>query len=69
MSMHQKMHILTQQCFSRLHNTSENIPEGRKIEHLNVFMKDLKLSGYSETDRRTILQGAIQTHLKLKKKK
>ena len=62
------MHILTQQCFSILHNTSENIPEGRKIEHLNVFMKDLKLSGYSETDRRTILQGAIQTHLKLKEK-
>ena len=68
MSMQQKIHILTQQCFSRLHNTSENIPEGRKISHLDEFMRDLKMSGYSENDRMNILQSAICTHLKLKYK-
>ena len=47
MSMSQKMAILTQQCFTRLHNTSDDVKESQKVEILNSFMQELKASGYS----------------------
>ena len=68
MSIKQKMHILTQQCFSRLHNTSESISTSRTVQLLDEFMIDLKVSGYSERERKNILEGAVNTHLKLKDK-
>ena len=68
MSLKQKMHILTQQCFSRIHNTCENVSTTRTVQILNEFMIDLKISGYSEQDRKKILEGGINTHLKLKAK-
>ena len=66
LSMQQKMATLTQQCFSRIHNTSDNVDEDVKFESLNEFMHDLQISGYSEKDRLTILRGAINTHKNIK---
>ena len=65
-SMQQKMATLTQQCFMRLHNTSENIPQTTLITILNDFMQELCSSGYSENDRLNILKGGINTYKKLK---
>ena len=63
------MTILTQQCFTRLHNTSNSIPEERKVDILNDFMKELKLSGYDEKDRYSILTGGIKLMKTSKRKK
>ena len=65
-SMKHKMAILTQQCFMRLHNTSESIPEITRVAILNEFMQDLYISGYSERDRYNILTAAINTFKKIK---
>ena len=67
-SMQNKMNILTQECFRRLHNTSDFVENDIKLSILNDFMKDLKLSGYNERDRENILIGGIQTYSKLKQK-
>ena len=66
--MNQKMTILTQQCFSRLHNTSEEINDNVKVEILNTFMKELKASEYTEKDRENILKGAVNTYKNIKTK-
>ena len=68
MSVNQKFSILTQQCFTRIHNTSEFINSDIKIAILDDFMKELKISGYNEDDRLKVLQSAINTHNKLKQK-
>ena len=60
------MATLAQQCFMRLHNTSETASETIKLALLNEFMHDLWKSGYSESDRFNILTGAINTYKKLK---
>ena len=62
------MNILTQECFRRLHNTSEFVEPEIKEGILNEFMADLKLSGYNEKDREIILRGGIYTYSKLKLK-
>ena len=67
-SMKQKMAILTQQCFTRLHNTSNSIDDSIKVSILNDFMKELNASGYSEDDRLNILEGAINTYKKILEK-
>ena len=67
-SMQNKMNILTQECFRRLHNTSDFVENDIKLSILNDFMEDLKLSGYNERDRENILIGGIQTYSKLKQK-
>merc|ERR1712082_272050 len=51
MTMRQKMTILTQECFRRLHNSSPNLPVEKTKETLDRFMEDLVLSGYNENDR------------------
>ena len=66
-SVKQKMSTLTQQCFMRLHNTSENASEITKVTVLNEFMQELYSSGYSQYDRLTILKGGINTYKKLKR--
>ena len=66
--MKQKMHILTQQCFSRIHNTSDSAKADEKADLLSDFMEDLKISGYNECDRKNILESALKTHMKLKEK-
>ena len=66
LSMQQKMSSLTQQCFTRLHNTSESIDDKVKIDILNDFMYELHISGYSEKERLTILKGGINTYSNLK---
>ena len=50
-SIKNKMTILTQECFRRLHNTSEHADQKVKETILNEFMIDLKLSGYNEKER------------------
>ena len=69
MTMNQKMNIVTQQCFTRLHNTSEDADEEIKVKVLNEFMNDLQLSGYNEQDRLTILEGGVNTFRNLKEKR
>ena len=59
-SKQQKMATLTQQCFS------EEICETLKISILNEFMQDLYESGYSEWDRKQILEGGINTFKNIK---
>ena len=66
LSMQQKISSLTQQCFTRLHNTSETIDDKVKIRILNDFMHELRISGYSEKERLTILRGGINTYNNLK---
>ena len=66
MSVNQKYNILTQQCFTRIHNTSENISDEVKVNILNEFMEDMALSGYNESDRLKVLRGAFKTHINLK---
>ena len=71
MPMNKKIQVLTQKCLRRLHNTYDDIPEDKKKETLEQFMKDLRLSGYNELERLNILQGGFKTYenLKLKEKK
>ena len=59
---------MTQQCFFRLHNTIQEADEAIKVKILNDFMNDLYLSGYDEKDRKSILEGGINTYLNLKEK-
>ena len=63
-----KFTILTQECFRRIHNTSENVDINTKVSILNEYMKDLKISGYDEKDRLNILVGGVKTYSKLKQK-
>ena len=68
MSHRQKITTLTQECFRRLHNTSDDIDENVKIVILNEFMESLTVSGYSESERLSILEGGLNTFKKLKDK-
>ena len=68
LSMKQKMTILTQQGFTVLHNTSEDINDNVKVDLLNEFMYRLQISGYSESERENILRGSIKTYVNLKLK-
>ena len=66
-SIKQKMNTLTQQCFSRLHNTSEELDDSVKVEELDKYMQELKLSGYTESERLKILKGGINTYKNIKR--
>ena len=68
MSMNKKMEIVTQECFKRLHNTSDLMDSETKICLLTEFMRDLKSSGYNESERETVLEGGIKTYANLKSK-
>ena len=68
MSAQQKFNILTQQCFRRLHNTSDRFDLEVKTRLLSDFMLDLKNSGYDKKDRYRILRGGIKTHKNIKEK-
>ena len=68
MPKQQRMQILTQECFRRLHNTSDDTPDEIRNEILNNFMKDLKQSGYNENDRLNVLKGGFKTFENLKTK-
>ena len=71
MPMNKKIRLQTQECFRRIHNTSDDIPEDKKKDILEQFMKDLRLSGYNEQERLNILKGGFKTYenIKLKEKK
>ena len=68
MDKHKKMNTLSQECFRRLHNTSESICEDIKLSILNEFMVDMKNSGYNEKDRLNVLNAGIRTYRNLKQK-
>ena len=70
MSNRQMMKIQTQECFLRLHNTLEDVTTVEKVEILDKFAEDLKLSGYNEEKRKDILANGVKTfeNLKLKEK-
>ena len=68
LSIKNKMTILTQECFRRLHNTSELVEDSVKADILNEFMVDLQLSGYNEKEREDILLGGFSTYSNLKAK-
>ena len=67
-SIRNKITILTQECYRRIHNTSEKIDSDTKCDILSEYMNDLKESGYNEHDRLQILIGGINTHSKIKEK-
>ena len=56
-----KFTILTQECFRRLHNSSDELDMCTKCDILSEYMKDLKISGYNEHERKFILEGGIKT--------
>ena len=68
LSSNVKFATLTPQCFKRIHNTSEHIMFNEKVEILNTFMRDLKISGYNECERKAILYGGLKTHQKILEK-
>ena len=68
LSMKNKITILSQECFRRVHNTSELIEEDILTNTLNIFMKELKGSGYNEKERKTILEAGLKTYSNLKEK-
>jgi len=41
MALSVKFATLTQQCYKRIHNTSENTPLERKVDIMNEFMQEL----------------------------
>ena len=63
-----KFTILTQECFRRVHNTSDHVDVNTKVKILNEYMRNLKASGYNEKERENILLGGIMTFSKLKQK-
>ena len=66
LSMKNKVTILSQECFRRMHNTSESVNIVTKAEILSDFMADLKLSGYNEKERYNILIAGLNTYSNLK---
>ena len=50
-----------------MHNTSEELDDNVKVEELDKFMQELKLSGYSESERLNILTCAINTYKNIRK--
>ena len=68
LSSNVKFATLIQQCYKRIHNTSEHIMFDEKVEILNTFMRDLKISGYNECKRKVLLYGGLKTHQKILEK-
>lgn len=64
----QKMTVLSQEVFRRLHNTEPELPEKFKNDILDTFMEDLMISGYKEKERFIILKNGMKTYENLKKK-
>lgn len=50
LAMKQKMSILSQETFRRLHNTKFEVENETKVDILNSFMADLKSSSYDEKE-------------------
>ena len=59
---------MSQECFRRIHNTSNECKSEVKVDILNEFMIDLKTSGYKECERKVILEAGLKTHWNLKHK-
>ena len=61
MSQNQKLSILTQGVFRRIHNTKPEADENMKVKILDLFMEDLRHSGFNEKERLKILTGGFRT--------
>ena len=68
MPIRNKINILSQEVFRRLHNTSSDIEWDKKVVMLEKFMNELKASGYSKKDRAEILQSGVRRFENLKQK-
>ena len=68
MPLSKKIETLTQGVFRRMHNTKEEVDNDVKVEILNKFMEDIKVSGYNENERFNILKGGMKTYENLKNK-
>ena len=63
-----KINTISQEVFRRLHNTKHEIDWKRKTEILEKYMKELKASGYSESDRQEVLKSGIKRYESLRRK-
>ena len=52
---------MTQEVFRRIHNTKAEAEESLRNEILDMFMIDLKHSGFNEKERLRILEGGFKT--------
>ena len=68
MPYRQKITVLSQEVFRRLHNTKHELHEKFKNEILNEFMIDLKISGYNQKERLNILKSGFKTYDNLTEK-
>ena len=66
MPMRKKFDTLSQGVFRRLHNTHEEVNEEDKVEILEKYMLQLKVSGYNKRDRYEILKSGIDRYENLK---
>ena len=66
LSTKSKITTLTQEVFRRLHNTAESVNTNLKNEILNKFMLKMKMAGYNQKERYTVLKGGIETYKNLK---
>ena len=62
MSKSQRMNILTQKVFRRLHNAILEVDDEVKTGIMNNFMVDMKESGYNERERLSVLKSGLKTY-------
>ena len=68
MPIKKKIECLSQETFRRLHNTKEEVNNEEKVEIMNKYMKELKMSGYNEHDRFQIIKSGYNNYENLKRK-
>ena len=68
MPIRKKIEFLGQEVFRRLHNTKHEVENSLKVDIMNKFMIQLKMSGYNEFDRLQILKSGFNSYDKLKMK-
>ena len=60
LSFSKKRTILTQECLRRLRNTKVELGQEVQRKHLNIFMLELKSSGYRKNFRKEVLDSAYK---------
>ena len=66
MSYKNKRTILTQMCLRVLLNNSDHLPEQRKKERVEFFLRRMQASGYNRKFRYEVLKSAISAYNKLR---
>ena len=65
LSWSKKRTILTQEGLRRLRNTKKELGQEVQIKYLNLFMLNLKKSGYDKKFRKEILDSVLKAHKKM----